>query len=259
MSQQRTKLVVGNWKMHGRLVHNIALLQAMAKSAAALPDGVQIAICVPYPYLAQTQSLLQDSRIVWGVQDISAHTQGAYTGEVAAEMAADFDASFAIIGHSERRTYHGESAELVAIKTHRALAAGLVPIVCVGETLDQHEAGTTETIVKVQLSTVLAQLSPEEAARIIVAYEPVWAIGSNRSATTVQAQRVHAFLRTQLTIKGIAVAHVPLLYGGGIKPETAEELFCETDIDGGLIGSASLKESDFIAICAAAANAARQL
>src|SRR5258706_3379393 len=252
MSKQRAKLVVGNWKMHGRLADNVRLLDAVAQGAGALADGVRVGVCVPCPYLAQAQSLLEGSRVAWGVQDVSAYTQGAYTGEVAAEMAIDFGASLAIVGHSERRAYHRESAELVAIKAQRALEAGLTPIVCVGETLEEREAGSTEQVVGTQLDEVLAKLSAEEAARILVAYEPVWAIGTGRSATAEQAQQVHAFLRGRLAAKGAAVADVPVLYGGSVKPDNAEELFRQADIDGGLIGGASLKDKDFLAICHAA-------
>ena len=198
MSKQRAKLVVGNWKMHGRLAENAVLLRAVAQGADALPDDVRVGVCVPSPYLAQAQALLEGSRVVWGVQDVSAFTQGAYTGEVAAPMAVDFGASLAIVGHSERRAYHRESAELVAVKTQRALEAGLTPIVCVGETLEEREAGKTEQVVGMQLDEVLAKLSSEEAARIVVAYEPVWAIGTGKSATSEQAQDVHAFLRSRL-------------------------------------------------------------
>jgi triosephosphate isomerase len=252
MSKQRAKLVVGNWKMHGRLAENAALLQAVAQGAGELLADVRVGVCVPCPYLAQTQSLLEGSRVVWGVQDVSAFTQGAYTGEVAAQMVIDFGATLAIVGHSERRAYHRESAELVAVKTQRALEAGLTPIVCVGETLEEREAGSTEQVVGMQLDEVLAKLSVEDAARIVVAYEPVWAIGTGKSATSDQAQAVHAFLRSRLAAKGAAVADVPLLYGGSVKPENAEELFREPDIDGGLIGGASLKDQDFLAICKAA-------
>jgi triosephosphate isomerase (TIM) len=252
MPKQRAKLVVGNWKMHGRLADNAVLLDAVAQGAAELPENVQVGVCVPFPYLAQAQSSLEGSRTVWGVQDVSAHTQGAYTGEVAAPMAVDFGASLAIIGHSERRAYHRESAELVAVKAERALEVGLTPIVCVGETLEEREAGETSRVVGAQLDAVLAKLSPQEAARIVVAYEPVWAIGSGKSATSQQAQDVHAFLRARLVAKGPAAADVPLLYGGSVKPENAEELFRQPDIDGGLIGGASLKYKDFLAICEAA-------
>jgi triosephosphate isomerase len=172
-------------------------------------------------------------------------------------MAVDFGAQFAIVGHSERRAYHHESAELVAIKTQRALEAGLTPIVCVGETLEQREAGATEEVVGAQLDEVLAKLSVQDAARIVVAYEPVWAIGTGKSASSEQAQAVHAFLRARLAAKGEAVADVPLLYGGSVKPDNAEELFRQNDIDGGLIGGASLKQNDFLAICAAAVAATR--
>jgi triosephosphate isomerase len=250
MSKQRAKLVVGNWKMHGRLAGNAVLLQAVAQGAGSLPDDVRVGVCVPAPYLAQAQALLQGSRVVWGVQDVSAYMQGAYTGEVAAPMAVDFGSSLAIVGHSERRAYHRESAELVAVKTQRALEAGLTPIVCVGETLEEREAGKTEKVVGLQLDEVLATLSPEEAARIVLAYEPVWAIGTGKSATSQQAQDVHAFLRARLAAKG--AGDVALLYGGSVKPENAEELFRQPDIDGGLIGGASLKDQDFLAICKAA-------
>lgn len=252
-NQQRGKLVVGNWKMHGRLAGNGALLQAIARGADELPSDVRVGVCVPSPYLAQAQSMLSASRVVWGVQDVSAFTHGAYTGEVAAPMVSDFGATFAIVGHSERRAYHRESAELVAVKAQRALEAELTPIVCVGETLEEREAGATERVVGAQLDEVLAKLSVQEAAQLVVAYEPVWAIGTGKSASAEQAQSVHAFLRARLASKGDEVADVPLLYGGSVKPENAEELFRQQDIDGGLIGGASLKAQDFLAICKAAA------
>ncbi|WP_165092058.1 MULTISPECIES: triose-phosphate isomerase [unclassified Caballeronia] len=251
---KRAKLVVGNWKMHGRLAENAVLMQAVAAGAATLQNGVRAAVCVPAPYLAQAQALLGGSVVAWGVQDVSAHTQGAYTGEVAADMAADFDATFAIVGHSERRAYHGEHSDLVAVKAQRALEAGLTPIVCVGETLEQRDNGLTEQVVSTQLEAVLLVLSEAQASKIVVAYEPVWAIGTGKSATTAQAQQVHAFLRARLAGKGAAVADVPVLYGGSVKPENAEELFAQQDIDGGLIGGASLKSNDFLAICRAAQN-----
>ena len=244
--------------MHGRLAENARLLQAVAQGvngmvgAGDLQDGVRVGICVPSVYLAQAQSLLQGGRVEWGMQDVSAHTQGAYTGEVAAAMAVEFGATLAIVGHSERRAYHGESSEAVALKAQRALEAGLTPIVCVGETLEEREAGATEQIVGAQLDAVLAVLSPESAARIIVAYEPVWAIGTGKSATAQQAQQVHAFLRGRLAAKAAALADVLVLYGGSVKPDNAEELFRQADIDGGLIGGASLKDTDFLAICNAA-------
>lgn len=259
MAKQRAKLVVGNWKMHGRLADNGLLLQAVMRGAEDLPDDVRVGVCVPCPYLAQAEHVLSGGRVGWGIQDVSANSYGAYTGEVAAEMAAEFGASFAIVGHSERRAYHGESADVVAVKAQRALDAGLTPIVCVGETLEQRESGATEQVVGAQLDAVLVALSAEDAARIVVAYEPIWAIGTGRSATSQQAQDVHAFLRSRLVAKGAAVADVALLYGGSVKPDNAEELFSQPDIDGGLIGGASLKDKDFLAICSAAvaATAAR--
>lgn len=256
MSNQRAKLVVGNWKMHGRLAVNAALLEGVARGAETLPLEVRVGVCVPHPYLAQAQALLGGSRVAWGAEDVSAHEQGAYTGEVAAGMVADFEAAYAIVGHSERRACHGESSDLVAAKAQRALAAGLTPIVCVGETLEERESGATEKVVGAQLDAVLAVLTTDEAARIVVAYEPVWAIGTGRSATSEQAQQVHAFLRARLAAKSAQAAGVLLLYGGSVKPENAAELFHQTDIDGGLIGGASLKAGDFLAICAAAAAGA---
>ena len=257
MFRERAKLVVGNWKMHGRIKDNAALLTEVAAGASALQNGVSVGVCVPCPYLAQSQALLSGSLLRWGVQDISAHAQGAYTGEVAAEMAADFGATYAIVGHSERRAYHRETPELVAAKARRALEAGLTPIVCIGETLEERESGATEQVIGAQLDAVLLMLSAEEAARIVIAYEPVWAIGTGKSATAEQAQGVHAFVRGKLAEKGEAVANVPVLYGGSVKPENAQELFGQRDIDGGLIGGASLKSKDFLAICQAAHTATR--
>ncbi|MBE0629427.1 MAG: triosephosphate isomerase, partial [Burkholderia vietnamiensis] len=172
MSKQRTKRVIGNWKMHGRLAGNQALLNEVVQGADAVAAGTSIGVCVPFPYLAQVQAVLGGSRVAFGAQDVSAHEQGAYTGEVAAAMVAEFGAQYAIVGHSERRAYHGERNETVAAKAQRALAAGLTPVVCVGETLDEREAGTTERVVGAQLDAVLAVLTADEAARIVVAYEP---------------------------------------------------------------------------------------
>ncbi|WP_250513422.1 triose-phosphate isomerase [Caballeronia sp. INDeC2] len=252
MSRERAKLVVGNWKMHGRIGDNATLLTEVAAGASALQKGVRVGVCVPCPYLAQSQALLSGSVVQWGIQDVSAHTGGAFTGEVAAEMAADFGVTYAIVGHSERRAYHRESPELVASKAQRAIEAGLTPIVCVGETLDERQAGTTEQIIGTQLEAVLTILTEKQAAGIVVAYEPVWAIGTGKTARPGQAQDVHAFLRHKLLEKGASVGSVPLLYGGSVKPENAEELFGQKDIDGGLIGGASLKSKDFLAICRAA-------
>ncbi|MGS1004572.1 triose-phosphate isomerase [Burkholderia glumae] len=250
MSTQRVKRVIGNWKMHGRLDGNRALLGEVLDGALAVSADVEIGVCVPFPYLAQVGELLAGSRVASGAQDVSAHEQGAYTGEVAGAMIAEFGAKYVLVGHSERRTYHGESSNLVAVKAQRALGAGLTPVVCVGETLAEREAGSTETVVGAQLDAALALLSDQEAARIVVAYEPVWAIGTGKSASSEQAQQVHAFLRSRLAAKG--VEQVSVLYGGSVKPDNARELFGQPDIDGGLIGGASLKGGDFLAICRAA-------
>ncbi|KMY86234.1 Triosephosphate isomerase [Candidatus Paraburkholderia calva] len=244
--------MVGNWKMHGRIKENAALLTEVAAWASALQNDVHVGVCVPCPYLAQSQALLSESVVRWGIQDVSAHTHGAYTGEVAAEMAADFGVTYVIVGHSERRAYHRESPELVAEKARRALDARLTPIVCVGETLEQRELGSPERVIAEQLDAVLDAMTAEQVASIVIAYEPVWAIGTGKSATAEQAQDVHAFVRSKLAKTGAAADVVPVLYGGSVKPENAQELFAQQDIDGGLIGGASLKSKDFLAICQAA-------
>ena len=241
-------LVVGNWKMHGHHAANEALLEAL-RTAGPLPCDV--AVCPPLPYLAQAAERLARSAISWGSQDCSAHEQGAYTGEVSAAMLADFDCRYAIVGHSERRTLHHESDPLVADKAQAALAKGITPIVCVGETLAQREAGETEAVVKRQLSAVIHALG-HCVGEMVVAYEPVWAIGTGRTATPEQAQAVHALLRAQLHAATPRAGQMKLLYGGSVKPDNAASLFAQPDIDGGLIGGASLKAADFLAICRAA-------
>lgn len=254
MSVKRSKIVVGNWKMYGRLAENAERLQAIARGVAGLGTQVSVGVCVPYPYLAQTQDSLKNSTVQWGVQDVSSHAVGAYTGEVAASMAVEFGATLALTGHSERRAYHHERAEAVGQKTLRALEVGLTPIVCVGESLEEREAGRTEDVVGAQLDAVLELLDSEGASRIVLAYEPVWAIGTGRSATAEQAQRTHAALRAQLRAKAEVLAGVSILYGGSVKPSNAAELFSQPDIDGGLIGGASLVAEDFIQICDAASR-----
>ena len=241
-------LVVGNWKMHGHHASNEALLEAL-RTAGPLPCDV--AVCPPLPYLAQAAERLARSAISWGAQDCSAHEQGAYTGEVSAAMLADFDCRYAIVGHSERRALHHESDQLVADKAQAALAKGITPIVCVGETLAQREAGETEAVVKRQLSAVIHALG-HCVGEMVVAYEPVWAIGTGRTATPEQAQAVHALLRAQLHAATTHSAEMKILYGGSVKADNAAQLFTQPDIDGGLIGGASLKAADFAAICKAA-------
>jgi triosephosphate isomerase len=242
----RRTLVVGNWKMNGSLAANAGLLSGIADGLAGATAAC--AVCVPAPYLAQAQASLSATAIGWGAQDVSAHASGAYTGEVAASMLADFACRYVIVGHSERRAYHGESSELVARKAVAALGAGLTPIVCVGETLAEREAGQTDAIVRGQLGAVLA-LVGERVNQIVIAYEPVWAIGTGKTATPAMAQEVHASLRAQLAEANPAAAQsVQILYGGSMKPDNAVELLAQPDIDGGLIGGAALKATDFLAI-----------
>ncbi|MBI3155209.1 MAG: triose-phosphate isomerase [Burkholderiales bacterium] len=244
----RNKLVVGNWKMHGSRPANAELLAGIL---AARPYAAEVAVCVPFPYLGETAAALAASDIRWGAQDCSAHEQGAYTGEVSAAMLAEWGCRYAIVGHSERRAYHAEGDALVADKARAALANGLTPIVCVGETLAERDAGRTEEVVARQLAAAIDKLG-ERVAEIVVAYEPVWAIGTGRTATPAQAQQVHRLLRAQLRAASGLGDRVRILYGGSVKPDNAAELFGQPDIDGGLIGGASLKAADFVAICRAA-------
>jgi triosephosphate isomerase (TIM) len=247
----RRKLVAGNWKMNGSLAANAALLSGI-KAELGTPE-CDIAVCVPAPYLAQCQEALRGTAIAWGGQDLSRHSAGAFTGEVSGSMLADFGGRYVIVGHSERRAYHAESDELVAQKTMRALESGLTPIVCVGETLAEREAGTTDAVVGRQIDAVLALLDASCVTKIVVAYEPVWAIGTGKTATPHMAQEVHAMIRDRLAAKSAdAAATVRILYGGSMKPENAAELMAMRDIDGGLIGGAALKASDFLAIIRAA-------
>jgi triosephosphate isomerase len=253
----RRKLVVGNWKMNGSLAANKVLLADIVAGLAAdgAQSGADCAVCVPAPYLAQCQGQLSGTAVAWGAQDVSFHASGAYTGEVSVAMLEDFDCRYVIVGHSERRAYHHEDDALVAQKTVAALAAGLTPIVCVGETLEQRDAGQTASVVQAQLGAVLAALAGADAvAKIVLAYEPVWAIGTGKTATPQMAQDVHAPLRAQLAQADAAAAGtVQILYGGSMKPDNASQLMAMPDIDGGLIGGAALKAVDFLAIIRAAA------
>jgi triosephosphate isomerase len=244
----RRKLVAGNWKMHGSHSANAELLAGIS---AARPFVCDVAVCVPYPYLSETAVALAAGDVRWGAQDCSAHEQGAYTGEVSVAMLADFGCRYVIVGHSERRQYHAETDQLVADKAKIALAKGITPIVCVGETLAQREAGETEAVVKRQLSAVIHALG-HCAGEMVVAYEPVWAIGTGKVATPEQAQAVHALLRAQLKAATAHADVMKILYGGSMKPDNAATLMAQPDIDGGLIGGASLKAADFVAICRAA-------
>jgi triosephosphate isomerase len=247
----RTKLIVGNWKMNGSRTANAELLQGIVAGL----DGThaECAVCVPAPYLQQCQDVLTGTVVGWGAQDVSVHACGAYTGEICASMLAEFACRYVIVGHSERRAYHRESSALAAEKARAVLAEGMTPIVCVGETLAQREAGETVQVVGAMLGAVLELLAPEQVAHIVVAYEPVWAIGTGKNATPAMAQEVHAALRAQLLARNAEAAPgVRILYGGSMKPENAQELLGQPDIDGGLIGGAALKARDFLAIIHAA-------
>jgi len=247
----RAKLIVGNWKMNGSRTANVTLLEGIVAGLDNAPAAC--AVCVPAPYLQQCEEVLTGTPVAWGAQDVSIHACGAYTGEVCAQMLAEFACRYVIVGHSERRAYHREDSALVAKKALAVLAEGMTPIVCVGETLEQREAGATTQVVGAQLDAVLEALDAAAVRKIVVAYEPVWAIGTGRNATPEMAQEVHAQLRAQLRARNAEAAEVvPLLYGGSMKPENAKDLLAQPDIDGGLIGGAALKAEDFLAIIHAA-------
>lgn len=247
----RRTLVAANWKMNGNRAANAAW--AAAFSAAPAP-ACDVVVCAPFVYLPQMLDALKGSAAAVGAQNLSDGAPGAFTGEVAGEMLADLGCGWVIVGHSERRALYGESDQTVAAKAARALALGLRPIVCVGETLAQREAGQTLAVVNAQLDAVLARCSVAQLAGGALAYEPVWAIGTGKTATPAQAQEVHAAIRQRLAASDAAAAPtVRILYGGSVKPANARELFSQADIDGGLIGAASLLAGDFIAICGAAA------
>jgi len=247
----RRKLLVGNWKMNSSLAANTALLAGIKAGAGKV--RCDIAVCAPAPYLAQCQSELTGTSITWGAQDLSSHDSGAFTGEVSASMLRDFGCRYAIVGHSERRAYHGETNEQVAEKVRRALATGLTPIVCVGETLADREAGRTAEVIGRQMDAILVVIEPDDISRIIIAYEPVWAVGTGRTATSQMVQEVHALLRARLVLRNPATAgSAYILYGGSIRPDNARDLLQMPDVDGGLIGGASLNASDFLEIADAA-------
>lgn len=245
----RRGLVVGNWKMNGNRAANAELLASLK---AAEPLAADVAVCVPSLYLADTFEALTGSSIAWGAQDASSHAAGAFTGEVSATMLAEFGCRYVLVGHSERRALHHESDKLVAEKAQMALANGITPIVCLGESLEERDGGQTNDVVGRQLAAVV-QLLEAQIMSVVVAYEPVWAIGTGRTATPQQAQDVHAFLRATLAAASASGASIPILYGGSVKPDNAATLFAQRDIDGGLIGGASLDAAQFVAICNAAA------
>lgn len=244
------KLIVGNWKMNGSLQANADLVSDVVQGLpASLNCGVGVA--VPAVYVAQVQALVQGSGVAVAAQDVSQHEKGAYTGETSASMLQDLGVRYALVGHSERRQYHGETDAVVAAKAQAALAKGVTPIVCVGETLAEREAGQTEQVVKRQLAAVIHQVG-HCISELVVAYEPVWAIGTGKTASPEQAQAVHAVLRAQLAAATEHAGRVPLLYGGSMNAANAAQLLSQADIDGGLVGGASLKAADFLQIIAAA-------
>ena len=247
----RTKLVAGNWKMHGSRAANEALLQAL--KAGLMGSSAETAVCVPFPYLEQSAQLLRGSSIAWGAQNLSELASGAYTGEVSAGMLADFGCRYVIVGHSERRAIYGETDTQVAQKFIAAQRVELVPLLCVGESLEERERGATENVVARQLDAVIEAAGIAALAKAVLAYEPVWAIGTGRTASPEQAQAVHAFIRARIAARDEKLAaNLRILYGGSVKPGNAKELFAMPDVDGGLIGGASLVADDFLAICAAA-------
>lgn len=241
------RLVIGNWKMNGSLTANQTLLTDLVARVQSESNDCSVAICAPFPYLAQIAELLKLSALSWGSQDVSAHDKGAYTGEVSAFMLLEFGCRWAIVGHSERRAMHGESVELVADKAQAAAQAGLTPVFCVGESLAEREAGQVQSVIAKQLAPLLSK-GDDLVARTVIAYEPVWAIGTGKTASPEQAQEVHAAIRAQLPH---AACDIPVLYGGSVKPDNAATLFAMADIDGGLIGGASLVVDDFVAITSA--------
>jgi triosephosphate isomerase len=253
MGTVRRKLVVGNWKMNGSGAANAELLAHLLDARPPLTDGVDVAVCVPSVFLRDVSVTLSGSTIGWGAQDVSAEERGACTGEISAGMLAEFGCRYAIVGHSERRAHHLEGDELVASKAQAALAKGITPIVCVGETAAERDAGQAEAVVKRQLSAVIHRLA-HCAAEMVVAYEPVWAIGTGRNASPAEAQQVHAVLRAQLQAATGHASTLRILYGGSVKGSNAQALFAQPDIDGGLIGGASLNAAEFIAICQVAAG-----
>ena len=247
----RRKFVAGNWKMNGALAQNAALLDAIRRGMAAIPT-VDCAVCVPFPYLAQAQQKLSGSGVKWGAQDVHQLDKGAYTGEVSAAMLRDFACSYVIVGHSERRALYGESSHLVAEKFIAAQLAGITPILCLGETLEQREKGVTEAVVAEQLDALIMRVGAQVLSDSVLAYEPVWAIGTGKTATSEQAQAVHQFIRQHVAAHDSQIASgLCILYGGSVKANNAAELFSMPDIDGGLIGGASLVADEFLAICRA--------
>lgn len=246
----RQPLVAGNWKLNGRLEDNQRLLEALREASS---PHCEVAVCPPFVYLSQARDLLAGYDLALGAQDVSQFDAGAYTGEVSAEMLAELDVRYALVGHSERRSLFAERDDVVAEKAKRLVAAGIRPIVCVGETLEERDANRTEPVVLAQMEAVLNVVPEAYWSMLVLAYEPVWAIGTGLTASPQQAQAVHAVLRARVAERSADVAAVMrILYGGSMKPDNARELLAMPDVDGGLIGGASLKAEQFLAICEAA-------
>ncbi len=247
----RRNIVAGNWKLHGSRAFAADLVAAIAADMPA--SGVDVVVLPPLPYLSELIDGFDARGLLFGAQDVSANEKGAYTGEVSAAMLVDIGARYGLVGHSERRQHHAESDALIALKFLAAKHAGLVPILCVGESLHEREAGQTEYRIETQLAAIFELAGDQAFAGAVVAYEPVWAIGTGKTATPAQAQAVHAFIRGEIAARDATIAgSLSILYGGSCKPDNAAELFAQPDVDGGLIGGASLVASDFLAIVAAA-------
>ena len=237
--------------MHGSLQKNALLLDCIRAGMSGV--DCDVAVYVPHPYLAQAQALLADTPILWGAQSVSEHASGAFTGEVSASMLNDFGCRHVLVGHSERRSMYGETDAIVAAKFAAAQKAGLVPVLCLGETLAERKSGRAMEVISRQLSVVIDSVGVASLARAIIAYEPVWAIGTGLTASPAQAQEVHAAIRAQVAgLDPVLAGELKILYGGSVKPQNAVELFAQADIDGGLIGGAALVADDFLAICQAA-------
>ena len=251
----RVKLVVGNWKMNGSLASNQVLLEAIVP---LLEREAHYAVCAPFPYLVATGEAVRGTALWLGAQDLCQFDNGAYTGEVSAPMLVDCGCRYVIVGHSERRGLFGETDEIVAHKYVQAVKHGLIPILCVGEMLSAREAGATEHVVAGQLDAVAKLAGASTLRQGVIAYEPVWAIGTGRTATPEQAQAVHAFIRERIaSVDSDAAEELTILYGGSVKAGNAAQLFAMPDVDGGLIGGAALDAAEFAAICRSAARAAR--
>lgn len=249
-AKTRQRLVIGNWKMNGSLAANEVLLKGIREGVenATAPVNCTIAVCPSFPYLGQVSQALADSPVSWGAQDVSLQESGAFTGEVSATMLNDFNCTWVLVGHSERRALHGETSEQVALKAQAALAHNITPVVCVGETLQDREQEKTLAVIQAQLAPVLA-LGEQAVNKMVIAYEPIWAIGTGLTASPEQAQEVHAYIRAQLNTVG--AGNVQVLYGGSVKAANAASLFAMSDIDGALVGGAALVAEEFLNIATA--------